>query len=231
MADFPARGGGPPVGPSLAKAKAQAQVAVEARVGRAWRAWLASLATDADAAMAAALLYAELPAAARDAWLDALEQDAPEVSAPREALYGPLLAVETDPQRSARIRQQGQLNLQPLSSVERALLGTAAEGSCVVALVIPLYLDFVRVLLCRFVRRERIEWVEQWPIVLGPSAPRAGDCVEGIELRTAAPSVAVDELAHAVVAQGRAGEPLPEELVGCADLFSPQIGMASVGSF
>jgi len=39
---------------------------VEPRVRAAWRAWLSSLATDAEAAMAAAHLYAELPDDARD---------------------------------------------------------------------------------------------------------------------------------------------------------------------
>ena len=38
-----------------------------------------------------------------DLWLDALREDAPQLSIPSGAVYGPLLAVETNPERRARI--------------------------------------------------------------------------------------------------------------------------------
>src|SRR5271170_133596 len=73
------------------------------RVRAAWRSWLSALSTDAEAAMAAALAYESLPEEGRDAWLDALEADAPSLGVPAVALYAPLLAVETDDDRRARI--------------------------------------------------------------------------------------------------------------------------------
>src|SRR5205807_8640927 len=73
------------------------------RAKSAWQAWLRALADDAEAALAAALTYEALGPAERDAWLDALDEDAPEVLAPRESLYAPLLLVEDDPVRRARI--------------------------------------------------------------------------------------------------------------------------------
>src|SRR5580692_1948223 len=78
--------------------------AVSGHAQSAWRTWLSALATDAEAAMAAALAYESLPGDARDAWLDALEADAPMLDVPPVALYAPLLAVESEPgPRRARI--------------------------------------------------------------------------------------------------------------------------------
>ena len=65
--------------------------------------WLAALAKDASAATAAALAYQSLPADGRDAWLDALDADAADVGVPKVALYAPLLGVEQDEGRRARI--------------------------------------------------------------------------------------------------------------------------------
>src|SRR6185437_6466766 len=70
--------------------------AISTHVQSAWRSWLSALATDAEAAMAAALAYESLPPEARDAWLDALDVDAPTLEVPRVALFAPLLAVEAD---------------------------------------------------------------------------------------------------------------------------------------
>jgi len=69
----------------------------------AWCEWLDALATDAEAALAAAMAYKALDANARDLWLSALEHDAERVTVPRVALYAPLLAVEAEPSRRARI--------------------------------------------------------------------------------------------------------------------------------
>src|SRR5580704_14634604 len=70
----------------------------------AWRTWLAALATDAEAALAAAMTYSALGGEARDAWLDALDRDRGLVEVPLVALYAPLLAVEADELRRARIQ-------------------------------------------------------------------------------------------------------------------------------
>src|SRR5262245_1508381 len=84
---------------------AGAECNVDPRIHAAWREWLAALATDAEAGIAAAHVYAELPAPARDAWLDALAEDHPNLGVPPVAIYAPLLSVETDPARRARMEQ------------------------------------------------------------------------------------------------------------------------------
>src|SRR5262249_49187421 len=74
------------------------------RVRAAWHAWLSALATDAEAALSAALSYEALDDTGRNLWLDALDQDAPHIAAPKVALYAPLLSVENEPERRARIQ-------------------------------------------------------------------------------------------------------------------------------
>jgi hypothetical protein len=193
---------------------------VEPRVRGAWQAWLSSLATDANAATAAAHLYAELPADARDAWLAAVAEDAPDLEVPVAAIYGPLLAVEADPTRLDRISRAANTRLGPITEVKRALLGTGPGGVRLAVLVIPLYLDFVRVLLCRIVKDRGFEWVRQEPIVREGDAPEKGSVLDGIKLYASSRDAVVDELAHAVLAHRRQGRELPQLLVDCADLFS-----------
>ena len=60
---------------------------VDPRILAAWREWLVALATDAEAAMAAAHVYAELAPAVRDAWLDALVEDAKNLAAQASECY------------------------------------------------------------------------------------------------------------------------------------------------
>src|SRR3954471_18458270 len=79
---------------------------IDPRILAAWREWLGALATDAEAAIAAAHVYGELAPEARDAWLDALREDAPKLDVPKVAIYAPLLAVEVDPARRTRIEQE-----------------------------------------------------------------------------------------------------------------------------
>src|ERR1700710_2691645 len=76
---------------------------LDPRTHAAWRTWLAALAKDADAVTAAALAYESLNPEGRVAWLDALDQDTPAVGVPTIALYAPLLGVEEDDERRARI--------------------------------------------------------------------------------------------------------------------------------
>jgi hypothetical protein len=193
-------------------------------VRAAWRVWLRSLATDAEAAMAAAHLYAELPSDARGAWLDALAEDAPMLDVPPVAVYGPLLTVEQDAERRERIRTSVGGVLGPVSQVRRALLGTAPGSVRVTALVIPLYLDFVRLLVCRFVKDKGFEWVKQDPIVCDRDAPRSGSTIEGVQLFASSAEAVIDELAHAVLAHRRSGREVPRLLRDCADLFSAKLG-------
>jgi hypothetical protein len=189
--------------------------------------WLQSLATDAEAAMAAAHLYGELPNDARDAWLDALAEDVPLLEVPAMAVYGPLLTVEADPKRRARLRKCAGTRLASLTDVKRAFLGTAPGHVRVAALVIPLYLDFVRLLVCRFVKDRGFEWVRQEPILRGEDAPVAGSTVGGVQVFGSSSENVIDELAHAVLAHRRSGREPPELLRTCADLFSAKMGGAA----
>ncbi len=193
---------------------------VEDYIRGAWQVWLASLATDANAATAAAHLYAELPDDARDAWLAALAEDGPGAGVPVAALYGPLLAVEADPKRRERLQLASNTTLGAVTEVKRALLGTASGGVRLVVLVIPLYLDFVRVLVCRIVKERGFDWVRQMPLVRDADAPDKGEIIDDIKLYGSSRDAVVDELAHAVLAQRRSGAELPQVLRDCADLFS-----------
>ena len=196
---------------------------LDPRMKSAWRAWLTSLATNAEAATAAAHLYAELPGDARAAGLDALDEDLQELEVPSVAIYGPLLTVETDPVRAARIRAGAAWSLTPISEVHRALLGTAPGGVRMAALVFPLYLDFVRLIVCRFVKDRGFDWVRQDPILHDDHAPVSGSVIEGVQLFACTTEAVVDELAHAVLAQRREDRELPKLLRDCADLFSAKL--------
>ncbi len=221
----PSAGSSPEAGPGLAHGeRARVTVEADARARGAWRVWLASLASDATAATAAAHLYGELPPEARDAWLDALADDAPGLEVPDAALYGPLLAVEGDPARHERIRRAANTSLSSIANVKRALVGTASEalpaGVRIAVLVIPLYLEFVRVLVFRIVKDVGFDWVRQIPIIRDCDAPSRGSEIEGIHLYASSRDAIVDELAHAVLAHRRSGREIPELLRGCAELFN-----------
>lgn len=201
-------------------------VPVDARVVDAWCEWLGALATDAEAALAAAMAYKELDGSARDTWLTALEQDALRVSVPRIAVYAPLLAVESDPSRRARITDA----LGPMDAAAtprtpaRGLCGVARDGTRVATIVTPLYLDFVQVLACGYRPTQGFEWVKHDPIMDRTRAPVPGDELGRVILESTPLRPLVDELAHAVLAHNRSGRKLPEALRVFADLFSPGIG-------
>ncbi len=211
-------------GPGTAKANGDKEgTKLEPRVHGAWRAWLESLATNSEAAVAAASLYGELDGAGRDAWLDALAEDAPKLAVPRGAVYGPLLAVETDPERRARIGCLTGVTVGPVTQIERALIGTATGGVRVAALVIPLYVNFVRLVVCRWVKDDGFDWVRQDPIVCEGDAPTAGSVIDGVQLFVSSSESVVNELAHAVLAHRRRGREMPKLLCDCADLFSANL--------
>jgi hypothetical protein len=212
---------GEAVGPfeSLEATKAPA----DDRVRAAWHAWLSALATDAEAALAAALSYEALDGEGRTLWLDALDQDAPQVEVPKVALYAPLLSVETEPDRRARIEaaveEESAVNRKRPKA--RALRGVAPNGERMVVVILPLYLQFVHVVACRFRASEGFVWVRRDPIVLDRDAPRRQGEIEGIVLEETPLKPIVEELAHAVVAHRRSGRPLPDALHAFADLFQP----------
>lgn len=199
-------------------------VSVDPRILAAWREWLAALATDAEAAIAAAHVYAELAPEARDAWLDVLVEDAPKLAVPAVAVYAPLLSVESDVARRARIERAIDAGPRaPSLASGFALRGVAAGGERVVALITPLYLRFVRVLWCRFLPDEGIAWARHDPIVRVDEAPGPGTLLDGIPLEVTPMKPVIEELCHAVLAQHRRGVELPPALQLCADLFDAQL--------
>jgi len=185
-----------------------------------WRQWLASMARDAEAALAAAIAYRDMDALGRESWLDSLAFDAPEVDVPTFALYAPLLAVESDPERRHRLMQAlGQDAEAALpSGKQRGLFGVSREGLRVYVLVLPLYLDFVQVLACGVVAG-RFEWVRHDPITLAGSAPAAHQMLEGVRLENAPLKTLIDEVASAVLSHQRQGLALPEALEVLVDLL------------
>jgi hypothetical protein len=193
---------------------------VDPRAHAAWRTWLAALATDADAATAAALAYESLSSDGREAWLDALDKDAPDVEVPKIALYAPLLGVEQDDGRRARIARNVE-GAAKRSTPPRALVGSKL-GDRVCLVVSPLYLDFVEILICRYhpdegIREARHEWLANKKVV----AEQAQEI--GVTLVEAPLPQVVEELAHAVVADRRAGRAAPEALLRYIDLFAPDL--------
>lgn len=218
---MPKQGGG---GTEPVDGKDGAQAGADQRLVGAWRAFLDRLATDAEAAHAVAMAYRELDGSGRDVWIAALEQDIEHLSVPRIAVCAPLLAVETDPRRRARVTQaMGDVpaNVTPRTAAY-ALRATPSSGPCrLTLLVTPLYLDFVQVLACSHRQCGEFEWVKHDPIVDSSRAPRAGDVLYGNRLEAVPLKAAVDDLAHSVVAQTRTGLPVPEALRAFADLFSP----------
>jgi hypothetical protein len=197
-------------------------VPADERVRAAWNAWLSALASDPEAALAAALAYEALDGAGRDLWLDALDQDAPHIEVPKLAMYAPLLSVETEPERRERIRSAvGDSGLLRRRPAGRALRGIASDGDRIVAVVLPLYLDFVHVLACRMRPNDGFVWVRRDPIVHDRDAPRMKSELEGVWLERTPLKPVVEELAHAVLAHRRSGREMPEALRVFVDLFQP----------
>lgn len=199
----------------------------DARAVQAWRQWLLSMATDAESVLAAAIAYRDLDGEGRDRWLDSLEADAPSVDVPRVALYAPLIAVESDPNRRARLlaalegAEEGEEYSAARPRTEAfALTGRDPAGMRVSVVVLPLYLDFVQVLACGH-DHNGFAWVRHEPVLLRAQAPRPGDVLQGARLETTPVKPAVDLLAAAVLAHRRSGAQLPEALQVLADLLDP----------
>jgi hypothetical protein len=169
------------------------------------------------------MAYKQLDASARDTWLSALEQDAGRINVPRIAVYAPLLAVESDPKRRARITDAiGAIEAEASCCVPvHGLTGKMSDGTRVAAIITPLYLDFVQVLACGFSSREGFAWVKHDPIVDRRRTPAPGADFCGVTLESTPLKPLIDDLAHAVLAHQRSGRKLPEALRVFADLFTP----------
>jgi hypothetical protein len=175
-----------------------------------------ALASDPEAATAAAMAYESLAPDGRDAWLDAIEAESPGLDVPALALYAPLLGVEPDDGRRARM--QAALDAAPITPPPprtiRALQGVFASGEVVAAIVIPLYLDFVELLVCRYQPDVGVTAARRGPLL------RASDVwgkdplreIDGTALSEAPFAQVVEDLAHALVADLREGRPPPEPL-------------------
>jgi hypothetical protein len=202
---------------------------VEERMQQAWCQWLTALASDAEAAMAAAMAYRSLGSTERDTWLAALAQDADKLDVPKIALYAPLLAVESDPERRARMLAAAGGSLADATPrvAAYALRGWGKSGLRIAVLVTPLYLDFVQVLACGYHQKRGFDWVRHDPIVDKLKAPVAGNEIEGLLTEAAPLGSLVDELAHVVLAHQRAGRSLPEALRVLSDIFEPGFGSPS----
>jgi hypothetical protein len=198
---------------------------LDPRTHAAWRTWLAALAKDAEAATAAALAYRSLPPEGRDAWLDALAVDAPDVDVPRIALYAPLLGVEQDEARRERIALEV-TGAPKKSAPPRAMVGWKDnERVCIV--VSPLYLDFVELLLCRYDQDEGIHDARhEWLVHKDEVTKCAREL--GVAMVDAPLPQVVEELAHAVVADRRAGRDAPPALMVDIDLFAPDLSSNDV---
>lgn len=197
---------------------------VDPRVHAAWRTWLSALAADAEAAMAAALAYESLPPDARDAWLDALEGDAPTLDVPAVALYAPLLAVEAEPNtRRKRIEAAiAGAHLGRRRSDIRAFLGVAPDGTHVCLIVVPLYLQFVQVLACRYTPTGGFVTVRHDPMRHADGVSHE-EAFEGVPVEPTPLGIVVEELAHAILADKREQRETPAALASFVDLFEPDL--------
>jgi hypothetical protein len=185
-----------------------------------WRQWLESMARDPEAALAAAIAYRDLDAEGRERWLASLASDGPRVSVPKVAIYAPLLAVEVEPERRARIvAAMGEAG-EAARPTERArgFVGRRRDGSSLYVLVLPLYLDFVQVLACS-VQGGCFEWVRHDPVSSVAAAPRAYQTLEGVRLEAHPVKAVLDDLALVVLSHRRAGQVLPEALMVLVDLL------------
>jgi hypothetical protein len=195
------------------------------RVRAAWRSWLSALATDAEAALAAALAYESLPCEGRDAWLDALEADAPQLGVPRVALYAPLLAVESDAARRGRIEAAIAADVVSGGAhgpEAHALHGVANDGTHACIIVAPLYLDFVQILACRYTPAGGFLAVRHEPLRHVGDVAAFRD-VDGVSVEPTPLRVVVEELAHAILADKREKRTTPSALASFAHLFAPHL--------
>jgi hypothetical protein len=128
--------------------------------------------------------------------------------------------VETEPVRRARIEAAvGDSGVIPRRPAGRALRGIASNGDRIVAVVLPLYLDFVHVLACRIRPEDGFVWARRDPIIHDRDALRTrSELEESCSADSAGPS---SRLAHAVLAHRRSGRDMPESLRVFVDLFQP----------
>jgi len=191
------------------------------RARAAWRTWLSALAVDADAATAAALTYESLDETARDAFLDAIDEDADSLDTPKVALYAPFLAVEHDAPRKARLENAiaAEKNSANEALTRRRALSANLGSETLTVLLLPLYLGFVEVLACRWNHENGCVSAEHEPFRTAGDFHRTQSW-NGISLEEKSFEDAIEDLAHAVVTSARRSGRPPDALIPFADLFS-----------
>ena len=142
------------------------------------------------------------------------------MNVPKVALYAPLLSVEEDEERRERIILNV-VGAARRSTPPRALVGTRGPDR-VCLIVTPLYLEFVELLFCRYDPDIGIR--EAWHKWLSHTSEVA-TCVSdaGVAMKDGPLPAVVEELAHAVVADRRAGRSAPVSLLRYIDLFAPAL--------
>ncbi len=107
------------------------------------------------------------------------------------------------------------------STPPRALVGgKSSDRVCLI--VSPLYLDFVELLLCRYDQDQGIHDARhEWLVHKDEVDACARDA--GATMADAPLQLIVEELAHAVVADRRAGRAAPPALMRYIDLFVPDL--------
>lgn len=191
------------------------------RVRGVFRTWLSALAADPDAAVAASLVYEDLAPEARDAWLDAIEEDAKGLDVPAVALYAPLLAIETDEPRRERmmsaIRTSGLPS--PTPGAIKAWQGSKPDGEKAAFVVAPVYLAFVEVVGARYREDEGFREFIYVPLahVLDPLPD------VGVTLEPAPSDDVIDDLALALLAHERNGHTRPAAATSLLRYLSPVI--------
>lgn len=203
--------------------KAAEEIDLE-RVRGVFKTWLSALAADPDAAVAAALVYEDLSPAARDAWLDAIAEDARGLDVPPVALYAPLLAVEQDEARRRRMMEAIRAGgiATPSPSAIRAWHGSKGNERAAL-LVAPVYLAFVEIVGARYVEDEGFR-----DFVYVPLAHTLDPLPDlGIPVEPAIADDVIEELALAVLAHERTGQPRPSATQALVRYLSPVIGPAA----
>jgi hypothetical protein len=107
----------------------------------------------------------------------------------------------------------------------QALRGKTREGDTVCAIAIPLYLDFVELLVCRYDVDRGVfsAYHEPFRNASQVSSSVESSLEEAVALSPAPLRDAIEELAHAVVADRRAGRTPPEALARFSHLFGPDL--------
>ncbi len=138
--------------------------------------------------------------------------------------YAPLLAVEAEP-NARRARIEAAIAAAPLGARRgdiRASRGIAPDGTHVCVIVVPLYLQFVQILSCRYTPAGGFISVRHDPMRHADSVSLR-DPFEGVPVEPTPLRLVVEELAHAVLADKREQRETPPALASFVDLFAPDL--------